>query len=91
MKMLAWMLCLAVLVTAVTSEEPSLSANGDDFIMIAPGTLYLNGKNVVEYLGKIDDLVSLVAIVMQENKEIKVRCFCLRRVNHMPHRWRTQR
>jgi hypothetical protein len=69
---LGWLLCFIVLFAAVASEEPFLSANGDDFIMFAPGTLYLNGKNVGEYLGKVDDLVALVATVMQENKDLKV-------------------
>jgi hypothetical protein len=62
--MIAWVLCLAVLVAAVASEDPNLSANGDDFIMFAPGTLYLNGKNVGAYLEKIDELV-------QENKDLR--------------------
>jgi hypothetical protein len=69
---LAWILCFVALVTAVASEDPNLSANGDDFIMVAPGTLYLNGKSVGEYLGKVDALEGLVAMIMQENKDLKV-------------------
>jgi hypothetical protein len=70
---LSWTLCLAALIASVVvSEDPNLSANGDDFIMVAPGSLFLNGKNVGEYLDKVDDLVAQVARVMLENKDLKV-------------------
>jgi hypothetical protein len=57
---------------AVASEEPNLSTNGDDFIIFAPGTVYVNGKDVVEYLGKVEDLATQFALLLQQIKDLKV-------------------
>jgi hypothetical protein len=40
--------------------------------MVAPGTLYLNGKSVGEYLNKVEALEGLITMLMQENKDLKV-------------------
>jgi hypothetical protein len=98
MEMLIWVLCLLVL-AAAAEENAKLGAtlsarDGNLYLQTTSefGSLFINGKNVVEYLGKVDDLVSLVAMVMQENKEIKVHgVITSGRVSHMPHRWKTQR
>jgi hypothetical protein len=38
----------------------------------APGTVYVNGKDVIEYLGKIDDLVIQYPMLLQQIKDLKV-------------------
>jgi hypothetical protein len=71
-----WTLCLSVLAgAAMANIGATFSARDGDLHLQTPsesGSLFVNGKSIGEYLGKVDDLASLVATVMQENADLKV-------------------
>jgi hypothetical protein len=78
MKLIAWILCLAALDTAVASDEATFSIQDGDVYLQTPsefGSFIVNGKNIGEYLGKVDDLVVQFATLKQENKDLQVSSF----------------
>jgi hypothetical protein len=85
MKMIAWSLCLAVLVAAVTAaanDEATFFIQDGDVHLQTPsefGSFFMNGMDVIDTLRKISVLENQVALVMQENKEIKVCDFFTRK------------
>jgi hypothetical protein len=83
MKMIAWALCLLVLAgAAVASDGATFSVQEGNLYLQTPselGSLFVNGKNIVEYLDKVDDLVTRFTMVSQENKDLKVYAVALTR------------
>jgi hypothetical protein len=92
----AWMMSLLVLSGAVTASiGATFSARDGDLYLQTPsesGSLLVNGKNISEYLSRVDELVALVAMVMQDNKDLKVTldAVCSREAYVIFHRWKTQ-